>query len=505
MTQQQATIAQKKKVISFGCRLNYAEAEQIEEILKKAKLKKETIVINSCSVTNEAERQLRQKIRQIHRKTPETQIILTGCAAQTNEQFYKNMAGVTKVIGNDKKLLQKSYTNKNITTITTSGQAYSGQAYSGQAYSGQAYSGQAYSSQACSSQACSSQVCKDATTKLLAPNIKRGSNTRFILPVQQGCDHRCTFCIIPYARGKSRSLSIDETCQSVKQAVDNGVLEVVLSGIDIASWGGDLEGQPKLGCLIEAVLRKVKNLARLRVSSIDGAALDDKFKELLASEDRLMPHIHLSLQAGDDLILKRMLRRHSRSQAIQLCNELSEKRKDIALGADLIAGFPTESEQMFQNTCDMIEEAGLNLLHIFPFSPMRLTPAARMPQLERSIVRLRANRLRLLADKARAKFLQKQHATYDHFLIESVEENGNPNGNPSGNPNGNQSGNDGSAIAKSKHNIRTRVMPAPMPAAMPARSKKNLLKKGQLVYAHVLPSEMQRDSRSLLAQYVDSN
>ena len=474
MTQQQATIAQKKKVISFGCRLNYAEAEQIEEILKKAKLKKETIVINSCSVTNEAERQLRQKIRQIHRKTPETQIILTGCAAQTNEQFYKNMAGVTKVIGNDKKLLQKSYSNKNITTTTTSGQAYSGQA--------------------CNSQVCNSQVCKDATTKLLAPNIKRGSNTRFILPVQQGCDHRCTFCIIPYARGKSRSLGIEETCQSVKQAVDNGVLEVVLSGIDIASWGGDLDGQPKLGCLIEAVLRKVKNLARLRVSSIDGAALDDKFKELLATEDRLMPHIHLSLQAGDDLILKRMLRRHSRSQAIQLCNELSEKRKDIALGADLIAGFPTESEQMFQNTCDMIEEAGLNLLHIFPFSPMRLTPAARMPQLERNIVRLRANRLRLLADKARAKFLQKQHATYDHFLIESIEQNGNEGT---------------SAIAKSKHNIRTRVMPAPMPApmtvAMTAHNKKCPMEKGQLVYAQVLPSEMQRDGRSLLAQYVDSN
>ena len=437
---QQTTTAQKRKVISkvisFGCKLNHAESEQIENILSKAKLEKETIVINSCSVTNEAERQLRQKIRQIHRKEPQTQIILTGCAAQTNEQFYKNMAGVAKVIGNGQKLLQKSYSNKNI-DIT---------------------------------------VNNNATTKLLAPNIKRSSNTRFILPVQQGCDHRCTFCLIPYARGKSRSLSINETCQSVKQAVDNGVLEVVLSGIDIASWGADLEGQPQLGCLIEALLRRVKNLARLRVSSIDGAALDDKFKELLASETRLMPHIHLSLQAGDDMILKRMRRRHSRSQAIKLCNELSDKRKDIALGADLIAGFPTESEQMFQNTCDMIQEAGLSMLHIFPFSPMRLTPAARMPQLERAIVRQRANRLRSLADKAQAKFLQKQHATYDHFLIETIAE-------------------DGSAIAKSKHNVRTRLMPA--------LNKKSIMKKGQLVQARILPSKMQSCTRSLIAQYIN--
>ncbi len=420
------------QVITFGCRLNKAESQQIENLLQKTKLTKKTIVINSCAVTNEAERQLGQKIRQIHRREPEAQIMITGCAAQTNEEKYKNMKGVVKVIGNDKKLMQKSYYAKNTSIIKN-----------------------------------------DPTTKLLAPILQKNPQSRFILPIQQGCDHRCTFCIIPYARGKSRSMKISTACDAIKKVVDNGINEVVLSGIDIASWGEDLDKKPKLGDMVQAILHNIPELSQLRLSSIDGAALDQKLKEILQSEKKLMPHIHLSLQAGDNMILKRMRRRHSREQAINLCNELIEKRKNIALGADIIAGFPTEDERMFINTINMIKEARLNFLHIFPFSPRRFTPAARMPQVEREIVRKRANILRSLADKTHSQFLQLQHNSIGEFLIETLCD-------------------DNSAIARSIHNVRTRIKPH--------HKSKHAMKKGALVTAQILPTKMQQDARSLVAQ-----
>ena len=309
--------------------------------------------------------------------------------------------------------------------------------------------------------------------------------TRFVLPVQQGCNHRCTFCMIPLARGSARSLEIEVACKNVEQAVRRGVKEVVLSGIDLASWGEDLPDRPLLGKLVAAVLKKNPLLERLRLSSIDGAALDPILQTLLAEEERLMPYLHLSLQSGDDMILKRMRRRHSREQAVALCQGLRARRPDLALGADLIAGFPTENEAMFDNTLSLIDEAGLNLVHVFPFSARQGTPAARMPQVERAVVRERANRLRTKAEEAHRAFLHKLYDTRDRFLVEKDGED---------------------ILGRSRHNIRTRLLLQGEPADPAAQRLERLERlggtrlKGSIVSARILGVGEQSCPRSLTAR-----
>ncbi len=406
------------RVFSFGCRLNRAEGEQIATLLQApglqapveaSSLQHETLVVNSCAVTLEAERQVRQKVRRLHRERPHARIVVAGCAAHLNGESYRKMKGVEKVLGNDTKLLASSYAFATETMLP--------------------------------------RADRERRTPLLAFDTKSAQpfqRTRFVLPVQQGCNHRCTFCMIPLARGGARSLDIDLACRSVELAVARGVKEVVLSGIDLASWGEDLPQRPPLGVLVEAVLRRSPRLERLRLSSIDGAALDPLLQRLFGEEERLMPYLHLSLQSGDNMILKRMRRRHSREQAVALCRSLRARRPDLALGADLIAGFPTESEAMFDNTLSLIADAGLHLLHIFPFSPRQGTPAARMPQVERGIVRERARRLRVKAAEAHKAFLQELYATSDRFLVEGGDEN-------------KEGGED--IVGRSRHNMRTRLLP----------------------------------------------
>ena len=320
---------------------------------------------------------------------------------------------------------------------------------------------------------------RERRTPLLAPDTEGEPafpRTRFVLPVQQGCDHCCTFCMIPLARGGARSLSVELACSSVARAVARGVKEVVLSGIDLASWGADLSQRPSLGKLVAAVLIKNPRLERLRLSSIDGAALDPLLQKLFGEEERLMPYVHLSLQSGDDMILKRMRRRHSRAEAVALCHNLRVRRPDIALGADLIAGFPTETEAMFDNTLSLIDDAGLRLLHIFPFSPRQGTPAARMPQLARGIVRERANRLRAKAEEAHKAFLQELYASSDHFLVEG-------------------GGGEEEIVGRSRHNIRTRLLPACDKQRLSGKSLR-----GCLVKARILDAAEQRCARSLTAR-----
>ena len=445
------------KVFSFGCRLNYAEGEQIASLLQGASeetaLKHETLVVNTCAVTHEAERQVRQKIRRLHRERPHARIVVAGCAAHLNADTYRTMEGVVKVLGNDTKLRKSSYADDGRETPLPRAE-------------------------------------RERHTPLLPPDTEGGrifQRTRFVLPVQQGCNHRCTFCMIPLARGGARSLAVELACESVARAVARGVKEVVLSGIDLASWGEDLPLQPRLGTLVEAVLRTNPRLERLRLSSIDGAALDPLLQTLFGEEERLMPYLHLSLQSGDDMILKRMRRRHSREQAVELCRSLRARRPDLALGADLIAGFPTESEAMFENTLSLIADAGLHLLHIFPFSPRRGTPAARMPQVERSVVRERANRLRTKAEEAHKAFLQKLYGRSDSFLIESDHLCDGQNFDGKG---------EEGIVGRSRHNMRTRILRCEHSMRLPSRA--NL--KGSLVRARFLSAAEQRCARSLTAR-----
>ena len=460
------------KVFSFGCRLNIAEGDHIATLLRreraagktssgKTSLSK-TLVVNTCAVTHEAERQVRQKIRRLHREHPQARIVVAGCAAHLNANVYSKMAGVAKVLGNDAKLLAKSYRNDAKTTLPSPE--------------------------------------RERRTPMLPPDTEGEatngeatfSRTRFVLPVQQGCNHRCTFCMIPLARGGARSLSVELACESVSRAVARGVKEVVLSGIDLASWGEDLEQNPRplLGSLVEAVLRKNPRLERLRLSSIDGAALDPLLQKLFGEEERLMPYLHLSLQSGDNMILKRMRRRHSREQAITLCQNLRARRPDLALGADLIAGFPTESEAMFQNTLSLIDEAGLRLLHIFPFSKRQGTPAARMPQVERSLVLERARRLRAKAEAAHRAFLHELYGKTDRFLVEG----------------GLVEGEDEGIIGRSRHNMRTRLLPpcdnssGNSSFCKSSRVSSGAGLKGCLVRARILSAAEQRCSRSLTAR-----
>jgi threonylcarbamoyladenosine tRNA methylthiotransferase MtaB len=346
-------------VITFGCRLNAAESEVIRREAERAGVR-DTVVVNTCAVTAEAVRQARQAIRALRRERPQAKIVVTGCAAQTEPQTFIAMAEADQVLGNVEKLSAAAWATAQL---------------------------------AGAPKAIVNDIMavKETAAHLIDAFAGRA---RAFVQVQNGCDHRCTFCIIPYGRGNSRSVPMGAVVEDIRGLVANGYREVVLTGVDITSYGADLPGTPKLGTLVKQILKHVPELPRLRLSSIDSVEADRDLLDALAQDVRVMPHLHLSLQAGDDLILKRMKRRHSRNDAITFCNTVRRLRPDVVFGADLIAGFPTETEAMFQQSLDLIDDCGLTHLHVFPFSPRPGTPAARMPQLPRDVVKDRARRLR---------------------------------------------------------------------------------------------------------------
>jgi threonylcarbamoyladenosine tRNA methylthiotransferase MtaB len=366
-------------VVTFGCRLNAYESEVIRREAAATGVA-DAVVVNTCAVTAEAVRQAMQTIRRLKREKPDARIVVTGCAAQTESSTFAAMPEVDRVIGNEEK-----------------------------------FDAQAW---AAGKKIAVSDIMAVKTMRSHAIDSIEGRARAFV-QVQNGCDHRCTFCIIPYGRGNSRSLPIDDVVAQARRLVGNGYREVVLTGVDITSYGTNLPGTPRLGALVKRILKDVPELARLRLSSIDSVEADDDLLDALANELRLMPHLHLSLQAGDDLVLKRMKRRHSRRDAIAFCERVRRLRPDVAFGADIIAGFPTESEDMFSRSLDLIDECGLTQLHVFPFSARPGTPAARMPPLERSIVKERARRLREKGQIALRAHLEREIGRRRAVLAES--------------------------------------------------------------------------------------
>jgi threonylcarbamoyladenosine tRNA methylthiotransferase MtaB len=369
------------EVITFGCRLNSVESEALRLRAEAAGLKHAAIV-NSCAVTAEASRQARQAVRRLKRADPERLVIVTGCAAQIEPARFAAMPEVGRVLGNDEKLRPESWA-----ALARSNSLGSAEAAADKLDVGDIM----------------------ARTTLRAPVTGRlAGHTRGFVQVQNGCDHRCTFCVIPFGRGNSRSLSVADVVAQCRALLEAGTREIVLTGVDLTSYGRDLSGAPTLGGLARTILNALPELPRLRLSSIDAVEVDDDLRDLIAREARLMPHLHLSLQAGDDLILKRMKRRHSRTDAIRFCAGIRDLRPDIVFGADLIAGFPTEDEAMFSRSLDLVAECGLSFVHVFPYSARPGTPAARMPQLPGEIVSERAARLRVAAGAAQARHLAQR-------------------------------------------------------------------------------------------------
>lgn len=366
-------------VISFGCRLNIHESELIRARAGEAELSG-AVIFNTCAVTQEAVRQARQSIRRIKRERPDARIIVTGCAAQTEAAQFAAMPEVDRVLGNAEKLKAENY--------LPGGERL--------------------------------RVNDMAAMRETAGHMVTGfsGNTRAFLQIQNGCDHRCTFCIIPFGRGPSRSVPAGEVVTQLRALVAAGYREAVLTGVDLTDWGADLPGKPRLGNLVRRILKLVPELERLRISSLDSAEVDEELLQAFAEEPRLMPHVHLSLQSGDDLILKRMKRRHCAAQAADFVARLRKARPDIVLGADFIAGFPTESEAAFDNTLRAVRELGLTFLHVFPFSARPGTPAQRMPQLDGALVRERARRLRELGESQLREFLAREQGQLRHVLIE---------------------------------------------------------------------------------------
>jgi threonylcarbamoyladenosine tRNA methylthiotransferase MtaB len=376
------------EVVTFGCRLNAAESEVIRREAEGAGFT-DTVVINTCAVTAEAVRQARQTIRALRRARPEAKIIVTGCAAQTEPQTFAAMAEADRVLGNAEKLSTGAWRQARAAFDV---------------------------SDAPKTIVNDIMAMKETAAHLI--DAFEGRSRAFV-QVQNGCDHRCTFCIIPFGRGNSRSVPIGAVVDDVRRLVANRYSEVVLTGVDITAYGADLPGAPRLGTLVKQILKHVPELKRLRLSSIDSVEADRDLLDAIASEDRLMPHLHLSLQAGDDLILKRMKRRHSRRDAIAFCDQVRRLRPDVAFGADLIAGFPTETEAMFENSLGLVDECGLTHLHVFPFSRRPGTPAARMPQLDRGIVKDRARRLRERGTLALRRHLDAEVGTTRRVLTET--------------------------------------------------------------------------------------
>ena len=381
-----AQVTKSPRILTFGCRLNAYESEVMRGHAAAAGLE-DAVIVNTCAVTGEAERQARQAIRRARRENPQAQIIVTGCAAQIDPDGYAAMAEVDRVLGNEEKLRAESFLDGDSPRVLVN----------------------------------DIMAVTETAPQLIAGFAER---TRAFVQVQQGCDHRCTFCIIPYGRGNSRSVPLGEVARQVRALVDQGYAEVVLTGVDITSYGGDLPGRPALGQMVRRLLAQVPELRRLRLSSLDAIELDPDLRRLIAEEPRLMPHLHLSLQAGDDMILKRMKRRHSRQQAVDLCAELRDLRPGIVFGADLIAGFPTETEAMFENSLKLVEDCGLTYLHVFPYSARKGTPAAKMPQLPLAVRKERAGRLRAAGAAALSTFLDRQAGRTAAVLIERQLDDG---------------------------------------------------------------------------------
>jgi threonylcarbamoyladenosine tRNA methylthiotransferase MtaB len=383
------------EVITFGCRLNAYESEIIRRHAEAAGLA-DAVIVNTCAVTAEAERQARQAIRRAKRERPKTPIVVTGCAAQVAPLRFAAMPEVDRVIGNDAKMERDAWMAAREALRVPDFGIADGEKI-----------------------AVNDIMSVTETAAHLIEGIE--GRVRAYVQVQNGCDHRCTFCVIPYGRGHSRSVPMGEVVAQVRRLVDNDHREVVLTGVDLTSYGGDLPGVPRLGALVRQILKHVAGLERLRLSSLDCVEIDDALLDALANDERVMPHLHLSLQAGDDLILKRMKRRHSRADAIALCEKVRRLRPGIAFGADLIAGFPTETEDMFRRSLEVVEECGLAYLHVFPYSPRDGTPAARMPLLDRGTVKERARRLRACGEAALARHLDAEIGTERRVLVESEE------------------------------------------------------------------------------------
>ncbi|MBO6550318.1 MAG: tRNA (N(6)-L-threonylcarbamoyladenosine(37)-C(2))-methylthiotransferase MtaB [Rhizobiales bacterium] len=373
------------QIVTFGCRLNSYESEVMSEHAREAGLD-DAIIINSCAVTNEAVRQARQTVRRLKRENPKAKIIVTGCAAQIDPEMFDKMDEVDFVIGNDEKMKAETFQGLNVETSET----------------------------------CQVNDIMSVTETAGHLISAFGGRARAYVQVQNGCDHRCTFCIIPFGRGNSRSVPAGEVVHQVSHLVDEGYKEIVITGVDITAYGKDLPGEPSLGKLCQQILKHVPELKRLRISSIDSVEADDALMDVIANEERLMPHLHLSLQAGDNMILKRMKRRHSREDAIAFCSQVRELRPNIVFGADIIAGFPTETDEMFENSLQLVEECGLTFLHVFPFSPRPGTPAALMPQVTKAVIKERAAKLRALGNERLMAYME----TLDGQPVELLMERG---------------------------------------------------------------------------------
>ena len=375
---------------TLGCRLNAYESEAMKELAAAAGLSG-AVIVNTCAVTAEAVRKAKQEIRRLARENPGAAVIVTGCAAQTEPETFAEMPEVTRVIGNHEKMQADTWAGLSDTLKLPDLIGVTEKI----------------------------QVDDIMSVRETAGHLIDGfGRQRAYVQVQNGCDHRCTFCIIPYGRGNSRSVPAGVVVEQVKRLVDKGFSEVVLTGVDLTSWGADLPGAPHLGDLVLKLLR-LTDIARLRISSIDSIEADPALMEAIATEPRLMPHLHLSLQAGDDMILKRMKRRHLRDDSIRFCAEVRALRPDMVFGADLIAGFPTETEEMFVNSLKLVEDCGLTFLHVFPFSPRKGTPAARMPQVRGPDIKARAARLRAAGDLALGRHLAAQLGRVHQVLMET--------------------------------------------------------------------------------------
>ena len=372
------------KLETFGCRLNIWESEVMREQASVAGLN-DAIIFNTCAVTSEAERQARQAIRRARRENPDAKIVVTGCAAQITPEAWAAMPEVDHVMGNAEKLDARKW--------------------------------QALADGTAGDLVVSDIMALNETAPHMVDSF--AGHTRGFLQVQQGCDHRCTFCIIPYGRGNNRSAPAMQIIESARRLVDDGCAEIVLTGVDITSWGSDMPNRPRLGQLVRKLLAEVPGLSRLRLSSVDPAEPDHDLMDVLADDDRLMPHLHLSMQHGDDLILKRMKRRHMARDVVRFCDEARRRRPDIVFGADLIAGFPTETDAQHQQSLDLVDRAGVSFLHVFPFSPREGTPAARMPQLDGSIIRQRAAALRQHGQARLHRLLDHAVGSRDQMLVEA--------------------------------------------------------------------------------------
>ena len=375
------------KISTLGCRLNAYESEAMRELATSSGLS-DTVIINTCAVTAEAVRKSKQEVRKLRKENPNAKVLVTGCAAQIDPDSFANMAEVDFVIGNSEKMVKETWSqfseNNDFETEKIK---------------------------------VDDIMSVNETAGHLIDGF--GSRSRAYVQVQNGCDHRCTFCIIPFGRGNSRSVPAGVIVDQIKRLVDKGFNEVVLTGVDLTSWGADLPSSPKLGDLIMRILKLVPDLSRLRISSIDSIEVDENLMQAIATEKRLMPHLHLSLQHGDDLILKRMKRRHSRNDAIKFCEDARKMRPEITFGADIIAGFPTETDEHFESSVNLIKDCGLTWLHIFPYSPREGTPAARMPQVNGNQIKRRAAILRDLGTKQIKSHLSSQLGKDHSILMEN--------------------------------------------------------------------------------------